>query len=301
MLLTGVTIPVVTPFDAEGRPDVQALGGYYRGLARAGVTRILLLGSNGEGPLVPTADLEVFLAPAVREWRAAAGDGAVVMVNATAAGTREARIRAELSIAAGADAVVASPPIYFAHGDDEVVAHYEGLAGLGPIAAYNQPKYAAAISVAAAERLFELEHVVGMKDSSGDPVMLDAFLAAAGRHGAEVSTGAETRLLDGLDAGAAGIVPGVGNLAPRLAVVLADAWAAGDRAAAEQAQRTLAELTGIHRIHPGVASVKAALADLGLVAARTAPPLAPCDAVEAERIRAFLAPFAAELIGAVTR
>ena len=56
--------------------------------------------------------------------------------------------------------------------------------------------------------------------------MLDAFLAAAGRHGAEVSTGAETRLLDGLDAGAAGIVPGVGNLAPRLAVVLADAAAA---------------------------------------------------------------------------
>ena len=92
MLLTGVTIPVVTPFDVEGRPDV-ALGGYYRrARARAGVTRILLLGSNGEGPLVPTADLEVFLAPAVREWRAAAGDGAVVMVNATAAGAREAQI-----------------------------------------------------------------------------------------------------------------------------------------------------------------------------------------------------------------
>lgn len=299
-LLSGVTIPVVTPLDDSGRADGDAARPYFAALAAAGVRRILLLGSNGEGPLVPTDELRPFVQTAVETWHEYVGDDAVVTVNATAAGTREALRRADMARAAGADAIVLSPPFYFAHGDEDVVSHFAAFWQCGPLIAYNQPKYAAPISLEAAARIFAMEHVVGMKDSSGDPDVLRSLIDLARRNGVGIATGVETALVDGLDAGAVGTVPGVGNLAPRAAVTLFESWKAGDREKAVAVQETLAALTGIHRIHPGVASVKRALSVRGLVSARTEPPLAACDEAEGKRIEELLAPFAGHLIGAET-
>ncbi|MGI5289156.1 dihydrodipicolinate synthase family protein [Nonomuraea polychroma] len=45
--------------------------------------------------------------------------------------------------AAGADALVVSPPTYVRHREDEVVAHYAAMARYGlPVIAYNAPRYA---------------------------------------------------------------------------------------------------------------------------------------------------------------
>ncbi|TDD56259.1 dihydrodipicolinate synthase family protein [Nonomuraea terrae] len=292
-LLTGVVVPAVTPIDEEGRPDYAAGRRYFGALAAAGVTKIMLLGTNGEGPLHQTAEIGGFLRDAVAGWRRLAPDG-VVIVNASSAGTRESLTRAELAAEAGCDAVAVSPPCYFHHDERDVIEHYRAMRAVSlPVIAYHIPRYAAPFSAGSIAAVAGMEHVAGVKDSSGDSGVLRQWLDVKRRRpGFGVSQGAERAMRDALAAGADGITPGIANLAPRLTLDLFD----GDRAA--RAQRRVIELLAVHGIRPGVPVVKAALALRGLCPAAVAPPLRTLDDDETAALRAFLDAYEPDLIGA---
>ncbi|GMA90345.1 dihydrodipicolinate synthase family protein [Homoserinibacter gongjuensis] len=297
-LLSGLIVPIVTGLDAESRPDATLSARLLDAMADAGVTKLMVLGSNGEGPLIPTSMLRGYLEEMVQAWHDRVPLGAVV-VNATAPATLEALERGALAVAAGADAVAVCAPFYFRHRDDEILEHFRRFAALeAPVVAYNIPRYVNDLTPAVIEQLPELSHVIGVKDSSGDLETLARFIALKdARPDFGVSQGGETALLAGLRMGADGIVPGTGNIAPSLAVRLLDALAVGDDAAAERAQEVTTLLTGMHRIRAGVPSVKAVLDQLGLLTPHVAPPLAPCTEAERSALAEFIAPFRAELIG----
>lgn len=296
-LLSGLVVPVVTGLDESGRPDVAASRPLLDALAGAGVTKLMVLGSNGEGPLLPTLGLDSYLSELIAEWRERVSGG-IVVVNATAPGTAEALERGALAVAAGADAVVLCPPFYFFHRDDEIVEHYRRFADIGaPVVGYNIPRYANPMTEAVIEQLAQLDHVVGVKDSSGDLATLQRFIAVkAARPGFGVSQGGETALLDGLKLHADGIVPGTSNLAPGLALDLFAAWRSGDLTAAQNAQDVTTELTAMHRIRPGVPSVKAVLHSLGLMTPHVAAPLAACTDEELRLLTEFMEPYRAHLL-----
>ncbi|WP_205856443.1 dihydrodipicolinate synthase family protein, partial [Phytoactinopolyspora endophytica] len=111
----------------------------------------------------------------------------------------------------------------------EIVAHYAACAGLGvPVVAYNAPRYSNPITPSVFDALLDMEHVVGVKDSSGDLELLRDMVTAARTRRPDfgVGQGAEGALVAGLRAGADGIVPGVANIAPDVAVALYRAWCA---------------------------------------------------------------------------
>ncbi|WP_049577762.1 dihydrodipicolinate synthase family protein [Streptomyces sp. SBT349] len=299
-LLGGVMVPLVTPMSRPGVPSAEGADGLLRALAAAGARGLMLFGSNGEGPLLETGPgLGTFAAAVDARWRELTGGGPV-LVNVTAAGTGEALARAEAVLPARPDALVLSPPIYYHHRDDEIVAHYAAFGGLGvPVVAYNAPRYSCPLSPSLIDHLAALPHLVGMKDSSGDPGLLAHAVAAAGRFpGFGLSQGAEPRLLEGLRQGAHGIVPGVANLAPALAVGLFAAHRAGDGEAAERAQRTLGSILALHGVRPGVPAVKSVLAARGLCPPHVAAPFAPCTPAERDALLALLAPWSDQLITA---
>lgn len=289
-LLAEVTVPIVTTVGADYRPDPAALRPLLQAIHRAGITRIMLLGSNGEGPLIPTDLIGAFARDTVEFWRSLdAGNRAVV--NVSAPGTIEVRQRARAVEEAAPDALVVSPPSYFRHRDDEVLAHFAALFDLGrPVVIYNTPRYATPLTLAAAAELFACAHIVGIKDSSGDPDLLRELikLARAAERPIGVGQGAETLALTALTDGADGIVPGVANLAPVAAQRLVDAARSDDIEAAADAQDLLTRLTGIHQIRPGVPSVKAILADRGLAGTTPMPPLIPCTSAELTKINNLL-------------
>ncbi|MEV0895027.1 dihydrodipicolinate synthase family protein [Promicromonospora sp. MEB111] len=326
-LLTGVTVPLVTPMDVRGRPAAASASRLLNSLHAHGVRTLMLFGSNGEGPLVPAADVGPFTAEVVARWHALGSaathrnggprlnghyggqhsdgqrlsgghDGGFVLVNVTAAGTHDVLARADAAAAAGADALVLSPPIYFHHRADEVVAHFAALAGVGlPVVAYNAPRYSTPITPGLADALADLDHVVGIKDSSGDLVLLRHLVGiAARRPGFAVGQGDETQLAAALDLGAHGIVPGVGNIAPRATLALVAAHRAGDTAEVTRLQELLTALVGLHKVRPGTPAIKAVLARRGLCPPHVAPPLIACDPGEREALHAFLVPFAEHLI-----
>lgn len=286
-LLRGLLAPVVTPMTAPGRPGLSAAPELLPRLAEAGVRGLLLLGSNGEGPLIPPAASAAFVADATARWRELTGGP--VIVNITAPGTDEARARAEAALAARPDAFLLSPPTYFRHPDDEVVAHFAALAGLGvPLVAYNAPRYAVPLGPESAEAVLRLPNVAGIKDSSGSPDLFAHLVAvAAGLGDVGVTQGAEQRLTEALRAGADGIAPGLANIAPGLMADLLAAHLAGEHALADRLQDAATELTGLHAIRAGVPSVKELLRGRGLCTEHLAPPLRPCDAAERAAIARF--------------
>ncbi|MFC8801478.1 dihydrodipicolinate synthase family protein [Promicromonospora sp. NPDC057138] len=302
-LLTGLTVPLVTPMEPDGRPSAERAAPLLDALYASGVRTLMLLGSNGEGPLVPASDVGPFVAGVIRHWRelgkAAVGhyDG-IVTVNVTAAGTLDVLERAEAAAAAGADALVLSPPIYFHHRGDEIVAHYAAVAGVWlPVVAYNAPRYSNPITPGIADALADLDHVVGIKDSSGDLALLEHLVGIADRRpGFAVGQGAETQLAAALDLGAHGIVPGVANIAPGPALALMAAHQAGDAAEVARLQQVLTDLTGLHKVRPGTPAIKAVLARRGLCPPHVAPPLLACDPGERDALHAFLTPFEEYLV-----
>ncbi|MEO3749407.1 dihydrodipicolinate synthase family protein [Streptomyces sp. B6B3] len=330
-LLAGLVVPLVTPMRRPGVPSARAAKPLLAALAEAGARGLMLFGSNGEGPLLPTTALGAFASGVTRHWRGLtaepatgpagrvptrgagaphasasairavpAGGAGPVLINVTAAGTAEALARAEAVLPARPDALVLSPPIYFHHREDEILAHYAAFADLGvPVVAYNAPRYSCPLTPALIDALATLDHVVGLKDSSGDVELLAHAVAAARRHpGFGVSQGAEGQLLAGLRLGAHGIVPGIANLAPGPGKDLLGAHHAGRDEDAERAQRLIDELTALHRVRSGVPSVKAILHARGLCPPHTAAPFTPCTDAEREALLTLLSPHDPHLLHA---
>lgn len=296
-LLSGVMVPLVTPMSAPGVPSAGAAEDLLAALARTGVRSLMLFGSNGEGPLLPASALTEFAAGVAARWRELTGDGPV-LANVTAAGTAEALERAAAVSLAEPDAVVVSPPIYYRHRDDEVVAHFAAFAGLDvPVVAYNVPRYSVPLTPGVLDEVLAMPHIAGIKDSSGDLALFGRVVAAARRRDdLGVSQGSEPQLVAGLEAGADGIVPGIANVAPVLSVALYDAFRAGRLAEADVAQETVDRVTALHAVRPGVPSVKAVLDARGLCPPHVAAPLAPVTPDERAALLDLLAPLDPHLI-----
>ncbi|MWA03617.1 hypothetical protein F8568_025175 [Actinomadura sp. LD22] len=290
-LLATVTVPLVTSFAGDGAPDPGGVRTLMERLAAAGVTSVMLFGSNGEGTAVETGEIRQYVRELATTWKGLAGASATVTVTVTAASTRRTVARGREALAAGADALVISPPFYYRHDDAELLDHFAALDALGaPWVAYNIPRYTGnPISVDLAAEMAALPHCVGIKDSSGDLELLAAFARIGKTSPAfAVSQGAESALVAGLRAGAAGITPGFGNLAPGACVALFEAVRHADTDRAEEIQAGLDRLSAIHRVRPGIAATKAALAVLGLVETGPSAPFRPYSDAETRHVQEVL-------------
>lgn len=296
-ILTGVLVPLPTQMAHPGVPDPELAARHLEALAQARVDGLMLLGSNGEGALVLPRDTREYVLKVARRWRAARPGGRLV-VTVSAPGTSEAVERARLALDATPDAFALTAPSYFRHRPDEILRHVDAVADLGvPVVVYHLPRIAGPLVPEVVESLVADQRVIGIKDSSGDIEGLAAIVAAAaGRPGFAVSQGDEIRLLEGLDRGAAGLLPGTANLAPDLAVGLYEAWRRGDRDAAVLLQELTTALTTIHRVRPGVPTVKRILSERGFGSPVVAEPLVPCTDPEYARLRTVLAPLEEHLI-----
>lgn len=299
-LLDGVVVPLVTPLDEHRRPDPAAAEPLLDALAAASVRRIMLYGSNGEGPVLPDDVLTPFATAVTGAWRDRVPDG-VVILNASGAGTEAALRRADLLLKAEPDAILLGPPSFFRHPRPELLAHYRAFAGLGtPVIAYNSPVYSGNdLDLDVVRDLLDLDFVVGVKDSSRAPGRIaDLVATAAGRTDFAVSQGDERALVAALRDGAAGITPGIGNLAPALVVGLHASARCGDWADAQARQARVDALIGIHGIRPGIPAIKAALVQRGLCTPYPSLPFLPYTEDEHTALAAFLAPYDADLAGA---
>src|SRR3954468_7972760 len=234
MAFEGIIPAVTTPFTADDQVDVAALKQNIEGLIEAGVHGFVATGTMGEAGSLTRAERALV----VRSVVEAAAGRVPVTVGVSSGSPRQSLEYALDGKEAGAQYVMALPPLGYRADADEVVAFYTELATCGlPIMAYNNPE-ASGVDMPAAliARIYEeVDAIVAIKECSGDARRIPALLHLDGE--LEVIVGGDDWALEGFAAGATGWVTGVGVLAPRECVELYEAIGANDLTRARDVYR----------------------------------------------------------------
>lgn len=242
----GIVTPLVTFLSPDGAPDPVGMAALVEYQLHAGIHGLLAVGSTGElGLLTPaqrTRTIEIVAQSTA--GRAPVWGGVVGL------GTEEAVIAAQDAARAGADALLALPPMFFDSSDDELVGHFTTVAEAVdvPVVVYDvPPRTPRKIPASVVERLARSGAVRGVKDSSGDLTAGRLTIeAVADVPGFRNYIGSEITIDAAFVLGFDGIVPGFANVLPRPAVELFDAAASGR--VAEDAQRRYLELFEVLRV-----------------------------------------------------
>lgn len=248
-------VALLTPFDANGRVDVGALERHAESLVQAGVDALMPAGTTGEGVLLDSDEVVTVVEAAVR----ATGGAAAVLAHVGRAATAATVQLARRALDAGANAVSAVVPYYYALDDAQVVGHFRALiaaAGGSAAYAYTIPaRTGNELSAAAAGELVAAG-LAGIKDSTKSIERHEEYVAL----GTRVLMGSDGLVLDALRLGAAGCVSAIANLRPELLIGLVRAHASGRRDEAEELQRDVSALRAALATEPALVGLKRAVA-----------------------------------------
>ena len=271
--LSGVIPALVTPL-RDGRLDTPALEGLIERVLAEGVDAVSVLGSTGEGALLPEAMLTSVVEVTVRVVRGRRP----VLVGVFSAAPLDALARARAYCDQGADGVMMTPPHYYRLDQRSVVDFYTFLDRelARPVVVYHFPALTkVSIEPDTATRLASLPGIVGMKDSSGDPEFLEQVVRLTKGTPFAVFAGSGRGATRAAQVGAAGVVAASGNVISGALVRLWRALLAGDASTAEREQAYVSAVEAACRTLPFPVNWKAALSLDGRLAPEPAFPLHP--------------------------
>ncbi len=288
MNINGVLPPIPTPFDRDGRVDAAAMAANVTRWMATRIRGVVVLGSNGEAPLLDEAESDAAVAAARErvpsDRLCIAGTGRESTVAAVSAAKRAADL--------GADAVLVRTPSYFKPllTPDAFTAHYTAVADASPVPVvlYNFTALTGVtLGVDVVARLAEHPNIVGMKESGSDLTYVSALIDATPDDFA-VMAGSAPVFCPALVMGAAGGVLAVASVVPDLCTDLYDAVRAGRLDEARALQRQLTPIARLVTSAHGVPGLKAAVTLLGFAAGDPRPPLRPASPTAIAQIRLAL-------------
>nr|PZN40528.1 MAG: dihydrodipicolinate synthase family protein [Bacillota bacterium] len=287
--ITGIFPPVPTPFDEQGELKLDALQSNIQALVAAGVDGVVLLGSNGEYPLLDEEEKKAVIAAGLQ----ALPPGRLGLVGVGAESTRAVIRLAEFAARHGAAAVlVVSPSYYKPMMTREVLRRFYlevAEASPVPVVLYSVPRFTG--YDLPADLVVELAHhpnICGLKDSSGDVVRLQGYVDRC-PPGWSVLVGHGSALYPALAVGAAGGVLALANVAPAETVRLYRLFRSGEWEAARRLQAALTPVNEAVTARFGIPGVKAAMDLRGLYGGPPRRPLLPLDPAAREELRGILA------------
>lgn len=289
----GLSAFPLTPADAGGRVNVEALSRLLERLCDARVDSIGLLGSTG---------IYAYLSREERRRAVAAAAECVrgrvpLVVGVGALRTDAATDLARDAEAAGADALLMAPVSYTPLTEDEAFEHYRAVAGSTglPLCIYNNPGTTHfRFGIELLERLSRLPTVRGVKmplpadgDFAGEIALLrDRTELAIGYSG---DWGMAPALLAEADA----FYCVLAGLFPRPVMALADAARRGDTAEVARLDQELAPLWEGFKTHGSLRIMYALMERLGLGQAEPPRPLLPLASDAREKMLAAAEPLLA--------
>src|SRR5438552_2234437 len=251
---------MVTPFDETGMVRYDAFERNVEEYLKAGLEGYLVLGSNGESVYLEHSE-KLKLIEAARKripssMTLLAGTG-VESTRATIELTKQAAER-------GVDAVLVKNPFYFKSQMtfDVYMAHYTAVAEASPVPViiYNVPVFTGvSLQSKLVIELAKHPNIRGMKDSSGDVKLISEVVWNTDGAKFPVIAGAAATLLPAMVSGARGGIIALACAAPRAALALYRAFAAGDYKKAGDVQRIIAPAAGAVTEKHGIAGLKGAM------------------------------------------
>jgi 4-hydroxy-2-oxoglutarate aldolase len=289
MNISGIFPPVATPFDDREEIDLAAFTFNVARLMKTGIAGVVVLGSNGEAPLLSEDEgyrLVAAARPLVPRTRLLIAGAGEESTRATIAGARR-------FAAAGADAVLVRTPAYFKTQltQDVFVAHFTAVAEASPVPVilYNAAPFTGVnLLPPAVVRLAGHPNIIGIKETAPDIAQVTDFVAKTGPD-FQVVVGSLPTLFASLCVGAVGGIVAAANVVPDLCVELFDLVQQHRHAEALALQRRITpfarSVTGVF----GVGGLKAAMELTGYVGGKPRAPLPPATPQAIETMRKQLA------------
>lgn len=288
MNLDGVFPPIPTPFSHES-VDHRALAGNVARWMQTRLAGLVVLGSNGEAPLLDEAEsdavIETVRAHVPRDRTLIGGVGRESTAATIAAAKRAARL--------GVDAVLVRTPSYYKNmmTSDAFVRHFTTVADASPVPVlvYNVTMFTGVnILPDAVERLSAHPNIVGMKESNADLVQLAETIART-PDDFVVLGGAAATFYHALCAGADGGVLAISAVVPAICVDMLELVRRQRHADALALQRRIMPLGRLLGAMHGVAGLKYALDQVGYAGGPTRAPLGSVPPDAQQQIREQLA------------
>lgn len=282
---SGVNLAITTPFDTRGKIDFARFEALIERYIAAGIHGFVL--SSGTGMHVylskdESQELVAFGAQVINRRASIIVQTSALLVEDVLERTRHAKD-------CGADGVMVLPPFFEGPTDDQgIVDFYSSVSEAGlPIIGYNVPQ-AVGVEVTPAlfKQLSQIPNFVSVKDSSGDL----AAQASLIRTGLPTLNGADPLVPYALFAGAAGLIWGGANMAPKTCVALVEAAAQRRWDEVQQIWTSLAPVMSLIWQGDYVQSVYAGAEIMGYGAGNPRRPLARLPDDKQQALREALAP-----------
>lgn len=287
--IKGVFGPVITTFDRRGELDLDGFGANLKAHLAAGLDGVVVAGSTGEAPLLEEGERLRLVEMA----RSVIPANKLLIVGTGAESTKSCVRRCKDAAERGANICLVVAPHYFTASMSvgALQAHYERVADESPvpILLYNIPKYMHfRLEPELVIRLSEHDHIVGMKDSSGDLDTLAKYLLAQ-TPSFGVITGHGGTWFKALQMGVVGGILAVALFAPELSLEIARHGATGREPEGSEAQRRLTPLALEIVGRMGIPAVKVAMKQVGLTGGPVRLPLLDSSASDVAQVVELLA------------
>lgn len=275
--LSGVLLPITTPFKANEDVDIAALKANIIRWNTRGIAGYVVLGSTGERVNLDERECLQM----IETTRAAVPESMTFIVGAGQQSTRGTIAEIERAAKAGAEAVLVITPHYYrpAITQEALVEHYIAVADAVsiPVILYSMPDLTGIkIEPDTAARLSEHKNIIGLKDSSNDVAKMRETVQMV-TEGFAVTVGNGTVFCEALQARAIGGILAVGCVVPELCLEIYRAVKAGENDHATLLQEKLTPLARAVTKTYGIGGLKAAMEMAGYVGGGVRAPLQPAS------------------------
>lgn len=277
---------MVTPFDGEGKVDLEETKRLASWLADHGSDGLVVSGSTGEAPTLSDEE-KVNLFRAVVE--AVGGRAAVIAGTGTYDTSHSIHLTQEAA-KAGVDGALVVTPYYNRPPQSGLLAHFKAIAASTslPIILYDIPiRTSRKIEHATLIDLAQVENIVAVKDACGD-AQGAARLVAGAPEGFQVYSGNDADTLPWLSVGAVGVIAVASHVAgPQMAEMIA-LYKRGEPEAARKVHLDLMGVFDLMGITTNPIPVKAAMQELGFNVGEPRLPLVSATLEQRAEIRETL-------------
>ncbi|OFY61125.1 MAG: hypothetical protein A2Y71_10005 [Bacteroidetes bacterium RBG_13_42_15] len=296
---TGVVVPLITPFTANGNIDEPAVEKLIHFIISNNCYPFIL-GTTGESLSIPAEFKIVFTNKVIKT----VNGKKTVFVGISGMCLKESVEMGKRFADMGADLLVAHLPGYYPLPAHYMLTYFDQLADQLPVPLmiYNiKTTTHMTIPVEVVEKLSHHDNIAGLKDSDRDEIRLDTMLNLfRDRRDFSFFLGWAGKSMYGLINGADGIVPSTANAFPDLYYKLYMAVQEGDLSQAEELQNITNELSDIYQkdklLSQALPGLKTILEHIDICNAFTLPPCYPLSGTEKGQIISRLNTFKAKKI-----
>ena len=287
----GIVVPMITPFKGKSMDEVDtsAAATLTNYLIQNGVHGLMTHGTSGEF-LMQTPEERAAITETVVNTTA----GRVkVIAGISDASTKKVISHGKSAVSAGADAVIATGPIYYKTNDEGLYDHFQSIIDNVelPLMIYNIPKWIGYnVPPEVVRKLVDRnkDRIIGVKFTTTDLGPFIEYLRLL-KDKISVMIGADQLVFTALELGAAGSVVGGANVIPREYSEIYDQFKQGNLERSKAFQLKIDGFTEAMKLGTYPAPLKEGLRYLGMECGNVRPPLVPLDPSQAEKLRKSLA------------